>query len=335
MSFLLPFLHHLQADDRDIARRFSAMATVILESHGSLPVIFVESMALVEILLMHSENPIFSCMPSVLAALTPARPAAFARGLWQPDCLKSSRKCLRAAIFIVTLIPSPHALESTWSDITVTSLLVATLEAVCGSRHFSGGNLLRSVAASRAIERFFTEGTALESEIFQAVHCLMPRKGCNGEIFLRWILFSRQVLARFSSESVSTKMLGFTRSDDISSAISRAESDSSCVYDTANPVRWQVKCLAAQIGQVCIGIQKSPHFDFTMANKVCAAECAQAADGASGLPSSRVIFHLEDILASACLSSVATLDQAELRTLQENAMHLLQKLIESFGLIKD
>lgn len=358
MTFLLPLLHHLVVEDRDIARRFSVMATIILESHGFHPVIYVESMAFVELLMTHlqlipapakhvlySENPVFSCMPSVLHTLTPTRPGAFATSLWQPDSMISFGKSLRAAVYIVKLLPSPCVLDTTWSDLIVASRLVASLEAVCGSRHYIGGNLLRSVAASREVQLFFNEGTALESEIFEAMHGLLPRKG--SECFLRWILFSRQLLSRFSSESVSTEMAGYTRSDVIASAISRAESDGSCVYETANPVRWQVKCLAAQIGaeslrrhtesecQGGLNIQNSAHFDLITANNVCAVECAQAAGNGGALPSSRVIFHHEDILASACLSSVAALDQAELRTLQENSMHLLHNAIECFGPIKD
>lgn len=364
MTFLLPFLHHLQAEDRDIARRFSVMATLILERHCSHQVIALESMAFFEVLAMnlqllpppskrvtYSENPMFSCIPSVLATLTPNRPALPVRGVWQPGCLISSGKSFRAAVYLATLIQCSHISVAQGNNMMVVSLLVASLEAVSGSRHFNGGNLLRSVAAGREVERFSTEGMALEREIFQSVFALLLHDSSIGassdERLLRWILFSRQLLSRFSSEDVATETTCYTRGDVMASAIARAESDGAVIYETANPVRWQVKCVAAQIGaeslrqliaserQAGVDIRQSPNFDLTTANSVCASACSEAADKDNGMPGSRIIFHLEDILASACLSSVATLDQAELLTLQENAMHLLRRLVECFGPIAD
>ena len=367
MTFLLPYLGSLNSEDPDIARRFSVMAAVILESHQSHPVVCLEAMAFFEVLASHqeklpplsrrviyTENPVLSCVPSILSLLGAARPTMFARGLWHSYNSMYSGKTLRAVVHVVSVLSRSHISIAQWSDMKVVALLLASLEGVCGSRHFSGGNLFRSAAASRDIERFFAEEAALEGEVFHAVPTILALESTHhhneGSGYLRWVLLARHLLSSSASSpsgSSTDEAAGYTRSQVVAAALTQGASDVSSVYIAASPVRWQVKSLAAQLGAMSLcellkselrdgrEVKGSPQFDLDAAKKATADDCRRASETHGRLPSSRAIFHLEDLLSSASVSSVATIDQAELRTLQESSMKFLVRLVECFGPIPD
>ena len=263
-----------------------------------------------------------------------------------------SGKSQRALVFLVKALSSHIALEQ-WTEFKVVSLLICSLEGVCGAKHFSGGNLLRAAAASREIERYWAEGGILTSEIFQTVKYLLAVEstffGNNGDTLLRWLLLSRYILASSPAtpQSGDDETVVYTRKDVVNAALLRAALDGSPVFDAENPIRWQVKTLAAQMGAASLAalqrselkhygaFKESPHFDYVQANKVSLEECRRAAETNGSLPASRAMFHLEDLLSSASVAAVATIDQAELRTVQESAAHFLIRLIECFGPIPD
>lgn len=365
MTFLLPYIGYLKAEDCDVARRFSIMAAVILESHRSHPVISLEAMAFFEVLAVHqetlpslsravlyTENAVLSCIPSMLSLLGNMRPLIFAHGLWHLDSAMMSGKSLRAVVFVIIALSRSNISIVHWSDMKVVSFLIASLEGVSGAKHFSGNNLLRSAAASREIERCFAEIISLESEIFHAVATMQALEATfhdNGDASLRWLLLSRHILASSPGllQSENGEAVVYTRSEVAEAAIAQAARDASPVFKTANPVRWQVKSLAAQIGAASLaallsselkhvgGLKASPHFDFEKASKLCLEDCRKAAARNGRLPASRAIFHLEDLVSSASVATMASIDQAELRTVQESSVHLLIRLIECFGPIPD
>jgi len=367
MTFLLPHLGSLKSEDPDIARRFSVMAAVILESHQSHPVVCLEAMAFFEVLASHqetlpplsrrviyTENPVLSCVPSVLSLLGAARPTMFALGLWHSSNSIYSGKTLRAVVHVVSVLSRSHISIAQWSDMKVVALLLASLEGLCGSRHYSGGNLFRSAAASRDIERFFAEEAALEGEVFHAVPTILALESTHhhneGSGYLRWVLLARHLLSSSASSpsgSSTDEAAGYTRSHVVAAALTQGASDVSSVYNAASPVRWQVKSLAAQLGAMALcelreserrdgrEVKGSFQFDLDAAKKATVDDCRRASETHGRLPSSRAIFHLEDLLSSASVSSVATIDQAELRTLQESSMKFLVRLIECFGPIPD
>lgn len=366
MTFLLPHVDNLKSEDPGIARRFSVMAAVILESHHSHPVISLEAMAFFEVLTAHqealpelsrrviyTENPVLSCIPSMLALLGTTRPSTFAHGLWNTSNSMPSGKSLRAVVFVVTALSRLNIPIAQLSEMKAVALLVASLEDVCGAKYFTGGNLLRSAAASREVEHLFAEGTALERELFHSVPTLLALDATiqqNKEATLiRWLLLSRHILSSSpaSLQSDDGKIDGYTRNDAIAAALAQAARDVSPVFDAANPVRWQVKTLAAQLGAASLSellvyernagrdVKESPQFDFGRASKLCSEECRLASESNGKLPSSRAIFHLEDLLSSASVSSMATIELTELRALQESSVHFLIRLIECFGPIPD
>ena len=182
---------------------------------------------------------------------------------------------------------------------------------MCGAKHFSGGNLLRAAAVSREIERYWAEGGILTSEIFQTVKYLLAVEstffGNNGDTLLRWLLLSRYILASSPAtpQSGDDETVDYTRNDVVNAALLRAALDGSPVFDAANPIRWQVNTLAAQMGAASLAalqcselkhygaFKESPHFDYVQANKVSLEECRRAAETNGSLPASRAMFHLE------------------------------------------
>lgn len=361
MTYLLPYLHHLQTEDCDAARRFSVLATIILEIYSSLPVVAVECLAFFEVLVynlpllsspaqhvLFSENAMFTCIPRVFAILSPARPMVCLRTFWQSGYQIDSRKTLRAATFLAELMPRPKRFTSQWNDLLLASVLIASFEAVCGSSQFSGGGLLRDVTANREVDTVLHDESALERQLVLAIFSVLLKRSSDHNISFqctRWILFSRHLLARFVSAESSPSP--YSKDNVISQAVSTAEMDCFRVYNTGNPIRWQTKCISAQIAAESLrqlyenerrhdpGIKRSSYFNMSTAIKVIVKECSLASEKAMELPSSRLIFHLEDVLSAVCISSVATSDHAELCTLQENSMHVLARLIDYFGSVDD
>jgi hypothetical protein len=357
ITYIIPFLHLVESDDCDVARRFSIIATIALESHGSHPSIFVESMAVFEVMVAHrallpfpargvlySENPIYSCIPGVLAALIPARPMTYYLVSWRSFSVEMSEKSQRSAVYMVRVFSKAGLCIADWTDVEIVSGFFASLEAVCGARRFPGSNVFRSIAPKREASNFFKDGVILEAEIFRALPALLfenPVSFLDDGKLLRWILLAQQILSPSARESNENN--SYTRADVISAAIIRAISDVLILRNISGQSRWQVKCLAAQLATESLHaliryerasshhLSESPQFNFAVAAKITAEECLLASQQQEKLPRSKLVFHLESLLSSACMSSVATSDRSELYILQESSMRFLQNLLEAFG----
>jgi hypothetical protein len=355
MTFLLPFIHHLNEEDCNIAGRFVVQAAITLEKFGSHSAVFVEAMAFFELCGSHqqllppishrvsyTENAVVACFPSMISVLAPDHPSAFGRGVLFSGNLVHSVKCFQAATFLIKRLPLEDS--GTWTPMMIASLLVATLETVCGSQLKSDFTLLHTISAGRTMKHVYYD--ALEGDIALSLFDVLfgnPDREYANEHLLRCILFARQLLSRLSFGNEIETGAEYSVHKVVDSAVAQAETDSSFVYSTTNSVRWQVKCFSSQLAagslqrlkmselQVVDNIRNSPHFDLATATAVSSSECSKV----DAPPSSRVVLHLEEILASASMSAVATVDQAELRCLQENSMSLLKCLIECFCQIPD
>jgi hypothetical protein len=84
-----------------------------------------------------------------------------------------------------------------------------------------------------------------------------------------------------------------------------------------------------------IALVASPVFNPKLANLDCADACREATAQGKGTPDSYLSLHVGAIVGAACGMATATVDQAELRLLQESAMHLVRQVIECFGSIPD
>lgn len=359
MTFLTPYLREVQKEDPDVTRRFCIMLAIIQETHGSHPSITVEAMAFAEVLAANhdllpapvshidiSERPMFSIIPLVIASLTPVRPSIFADSSTnQTKIVSPSLKSLRSTVYFVQVLSRVVPVEE-WNVINCTALVIALLEATSCSRYFHGSRLFRSLSTSRVADALFSDATLLELEIFEAVPTLMfidrSLYPDDQDRCLRWILFGRQLLAG-SMKSRDVNATDYTLSGVISWALKQSYDDTMPVFDVVNPLRSNVKCLAAQILAVALNLITptsmicidNVHFDISVGNRVATKHCNDAAKRKGMIPSSYLVFHLEDVLTAVCASCVASIDQSEVRIVQEPSMYVLVKLIQCFGPLSD
>ena len=367
MTLLTPSLQHLKSSDPDVASRFSTMATIILECYGTHSVVITEAMAVFEVLaeqqhllpppsskIQYSENPLLSCIPFLIKNITPDRPEAQPVGRWHSarGCL-SSKVGFRSTLCAIKVMSLSHVLIAEWSDMRLVSALFAALEAICASRCFSGETIHRSLAAPRDAELVYSGGDATEHEIVDVIRLLLYLERAMSKkstaMLFRWILFSRVLLAGVNSSNPDVEdEESFTLARVIQTASEKALSDVSPVYEVANPPRWQVKSIATHMASTALAemvlscrlgsdrsFESSPTFNPELARTVCSAECRSAASSGLDLPHSHLALHLNDLVTTTCAMATATVDQAELRILQEGALKMLAELIQSFGSIRD
>jgi hypothetical protein len=350
MTLLVPYLRHMLVEHPDVGRRFSIMAAVAQECHSSHPVICVESMAFFEVMAMHPE-----VMPSLssFVAVTDYPPST---------CLKFARRCiaprqddedevispcsLRAAVRAAKALALGQLRATLVDDFQVVPCLLSFLEASCTSRVFAGAAPLRFTATSRGVEELFFDGVALEKELIDLVSYLLllerglRRNDCDA--LLRWLLFARVVL---SGPSKDGRTFHEGTRGVVNAARLRARRDGATLYKRSSTPRWQVKTLAAQVAAQSLDFlirlsgdadaSNDPNFDYRAALRELNRQCRGAQQSKPPPSSSRAAFHLEELVSSACMNSVASLDHSELRTLQSSSIVLLDRMIAAFGAVKD
>lgn len=358
MTLLVPSLHQIHAERPGSASRFSCMATMIMESLGSHPVVAVECMAFFEVLsdnnnllpgispnMNRTDSPIYSCIPYCIKSLKPRYPDLFVVPNWSEmkGCLPSTRG-LRSVLRAVKIFSRVGIMD--YDDVEVASSVIAFLEATCASRFFAGSTLHRPLAAPRSAELIAVEGLAVEKEGTEVLRNLLVAKRplphyCGG--LLRWILFAQSLLAKSSSDSSEKEESEETpRSVEgvICEANAVAAGDAARVFAHIGAIRWQIRSLVTIIATEAISEMlgsdgtartDSPNFDYTSAK-----EDIQRALATNDIkPSSRLVLHLGSILSLACTSAVAAIDQVELPMLQLSGVLLLSNLVACFRGIKD
>ena len=359
MSFILPFLKLLKSEDNNVVCRFCVMARTIIERNGEHPAIAFEAMVFFEVMarevhclpsmsnhVVPAENPIYSMIPIVMEVLTPVRPKEHA-------CtpVLFSYDVFRAAVFVL------HAITN--ADISVTRVmnarfsghLVAAFEFVAGCKCFMGTGLLRSMVVPRRVETSLTQSDESIGEVMKLVPRLIldekPNPKSNYKFHLRSLLFAKALLSGVGSVEELEGETVFDKENVIRSALATSKSDAAAVYKIVGSPRWQSKTLGAQLASCCLreiissekesGVPKveSRHFNSSLASAWCEKQCqeAEALDG--DIPDSLLAFHLQDLIASACMTSVASLDQSELFSVQESSLYFLSDIILSFCQIPD
>jgi len=367
MTFLIPSLHHLEDFDFEIARRFSTMAVIIMECRGDHPVVQFEALAFFEVLadnqdllpvhdvgLKYDENPILSCIPSLLANITPDRLLVLPRGTQDiPQGCHSSFMCLRATIRVLQVLSASQIFVA--RDMRVVSLMFDALEGALASVNYSGETYHRGLASSREAEISFNGGKHCVKEVSKVLLYLLYLERAlsrNSEpILLRYILLSQSIITRSSISNVddddeyNDNIYTFARV--AKAAIGRAASDSQSLFELASPIRWQVKVIAVQMitialvelatncRQVGLKLVDSQNFNPKLAKIECSKACNDSNMSNSDNPGSFLALHIPELVTGGCVVATATVDQAELRILQENSMHCLVKIIDNFGAIPD
>ncbi|KAG7357447.1 heat repeat-containing protein [Nitzschia inconspicua] len=370
MTFLTPFLIHLQDIDSSIAKRFSTMGIIILESMGFYPVVQCEAIAFFEVLASHQvllpphsggikydEHPILCSIPFMLVNITPDHSRLLSPDNWSAHrgC-QSSSVCLRATLKAMKVFGLSHILIAEWSDMKAVSLLFAALDGLVAKQTYSGESAFRSVAAPREATTFFCGGDASLSEIpsLMKFSLYLERESQrNAEpLLLRFILLARTIISgALGSKGNDDELenVGVHNSSRVAKkAMERALSDAQPLFDVTSSFRWQVKAVASQIANIALyelarrcrqtsgfDLLESASFNPIVAQKELMRAHQFANTNRMAVSNSYLSFHVADLLTASCVASTATVDQVELRVLQENAMYLLSNVIDKFAAIPD
>jgi hypothetical protein len=341
------------------------MGIVIEECLGFHPVVQCESMAFFEVLARHrsllpphsggikyDEHPVLCVIPFMMDNITSEQTLALPCGIWAaPRGCRSSKLCVRATFKVMRAMALSKIFVAEWSDMNAISLLFSAIESTVGTAHYSGEIFYRGVSAPRAAETVYNGDDATNNEIVDTLRFLLylERESTKNTeaILLRFVLLARSLASGPSGprteddEEVhggSNTVRGVTID-----ASRRAFLDCQPVFDFANPIRWQTKSLAIQIANVAMhelarkwqqtggmSLLESPNF-----NPCVAALELLKVRQAGGAASSFLSFHISEIVTASCVAAIATVDQVELRILQENAMHMLATIIDFFGASSD
>lgn len=359
MTLLVPSLHHIHSENPGIASRFSCFATLITETSGSHPIVAVECMAFFEVLAgnqhllpqpsrsMHrTDNPLFSAIPFCIESLKPRHPDLFAVPSWcDLSGVLLSTRGVSSVLRAVKILSLGGAVED---DMQFASSIFAFLETACASRCFTGATLHRPLAAPRAAELIAVEGLAVEKEGTEVLRVLLTAKHDSSdynEALLRWILFARSLVANTSSANSGFEEDNDERLQTVEEVARRADmiaaGDTAEVFTYVSQIRWQIKSLAIILTTGAIsemlnsnnGTNRAdcPNFNY----KAAEVKIQKAISSTTENPSSYLVLHLTKVVALACTSAVAAIDQAELPTLQLAGVLLLSNLVACFRGIHD
>ncbi len=369
MTFLTPSLSRLEGIDQQVAMRFSRLAMLATESLGAHPIVKIEAMAFYEVMSQHQyllpphadgvkyeEHAILSCIPMVMESISPRRITI------QPNhdarltaCGMSSQNTLRAALKVIHILCRSNILVAEWSGMKMVALLFAALEDLLGKQTYTGNTLHRGLAAPRESESLYQVPDITAKELSQVMCLLVLQERSQSQMclsfLLRYILLSRCVVlgssAASSDDEDEDKTQPMSASRVVQSALKRANSDGAPLLEYANPARWQVKIMAVQVMTIALHEMKkqtlsgggelatSHDFNPKEAKRKCEKACHEATAQGTGPPESILSLHIGSLVGAACGMATATVDQAELRCLQESAMYLIRQLIECFGNIPD
>lgn len=361
MSFIIPYLKILLAEDNNILPRFCVMARLILERHGDHPGVAFEGFIFYEVLmgqlrLLPSPSPHisaaeslrYSMTPIVFRTMTPARLKEHAVN----QAVLFSFKSVRSAVFLVQTLVRLNLSLVRIEGGKILGLHAAIFEFVTGNQQFLGTGLLRSMVVPRRVEWTLSHVEEIVGELVKSIPNLVLREPPNPEknypLLVRCLLFARVLL---SGAGFVQDQQGGSVSDKnavIQAALLLSQCDAGETLNLSNSPRWQSKMMAAQIAAYCLkeilsleqrqsGIPTthSHQFDPVLASKLCAKQCEEAGQGGQALPNTLLAFHLQEIVSSACMSSVAALDHSELLAVQESSLHFLSNVIRSFSQIPD
>lgn len=356
MTFLVPSLPLLTSYEPGIGERFSAMAQMMLEAFRTHPVVFTEGMAFFEQLSLHtsilpppavfllpSEDYLTSCLPYLLQALTPDYPGLLAESSWLcSNGILSSARGARVAVLSAkllaingVLIPGRYA-----GDLPAT--LFSLLEVACGRRVFVGENLYRALASTRREDVSVRDHRTVEVEVTRVIDAVLMTQAKSDAAMLHWILFARCLLTGSIEKPSEDDVDGYTRARARAVGKARASESALRVFEFAIPVRWQTRCQAARSATLALQSlstesENRSHFDSSVANHVFAEHVKElrASESKTGEMRSFLVFHAGEILASACSSAMATVDQSELWHVQEGGIRLLTEIVSTIGDAQD
>jgi len=369
MTFLIPFLYHLGDSDSGVAKRFSTMAVIIMECYGHHTVVQLEALAFFEVLtanqallpaqcggIKYDEYPILSCIPFLLANLSPNRSQVLSGGIYDiTNGCHSSDICLRATLRVLQSLSMTQILVAEWSNMKVVSLLHAALECSIASTSYTGETFHRGLAASRDADMIFKGVNPCGKDIAEVLRCLpylerVSSRDCES-LLLRYILVARSIIVgnsmSYDEEDEESHDVSHTVARVSKNALEQAALDSNPLFDLTRSSRWQVKLSAVQMMTIALmefatkcreetpKLENSEYFNPELARSKCLKACNVSNAANSSIPESVLALHIPELISCCCMVATATVDQVELRMLQENSMYCLEIIISSFGMVPE
>eukprot|EP00934_Nitzschia_sp_Nitz4_P002708 Nitzschia sp. Nitz4//scaffold42_size132992//119267//129070//NITZ4_003422-RA/size132992-processed-gene-0.49-mRNA-1//-1//CDS//3329551787//2698//frame0 len=369
MTFVLPFLGHIEKADGYVASRFSRMATVAMDCAGCHPVVKAEVLAFYEVLTEHryllpvggggikyDEHSVLCCLPMLMESIQPRRlPVHAVESSCPNGYASSSHTVLRAALKVVRRLSSAGVLVAEWSDLTMVALLYAALDEFVATQVFNGTMTSRNLAAPRETEPVYGISDSIVMDLSDVMlGCVLQERQLSQRylpVLLRYMLLARCVLIGTGApeddddddDDESRPVL--TVAEVVRAAMRNASMDAAPVLGASKAVHWQTKALAVKIMAVALDetaktqrdavLSETSVFNPSIAQQECKEACQQAANSGGPIPEPILSLHLGAVVTSACVTATATVDQAELLGLQWCAMGLLKSIIKYFGSIPD
>lgn len=204
-----------------------------------------------------------------------------------------------------------------------------------------------ATALSRVVVNFFGDCQMLETEVIALIQSILTAQFTGRDkkqvpiILLQWLLFCRCLATGDSSKDlnepdshydtvISTQML-------IERARLIARVNASFVLKFSNPPRWQLKCVSANVASVAMHellsiADSGSSFLFNLTSAQLRCDLLRKDNDRYGLElHSQPIFHLEELVTTACGTSTATSNHSELPSVQICGLRLLVSLFRAFG----
>ena len=360
MTTLLPWIGSLSSLDQFVASRFACYASTIIEFGRKHPLVWFEAMVFYERLSAHqnllqpnsccivtTESPTALALPSLTTVLGDSSPKVIPSmeddftGCEAPlDVQRAAISCLHRICAVEGIGTSPADAAFVWSF----------FHQSCGRRKFQHFSDLRSLAQSRAITNF-DDCQLVESETISLIQSIFDSQWVRSKTFLErshltvsWILFCRCMAAGDSKYKAGTS--DDNHSDPMSlallsdRALDNARRLASRVLKSSNPPRWQLKCLATNVGAVCLAtmiedektssVSTGSIFDLRAARKICSDMMRSGGSPGVGLHALPAFF-LEPFVNNACSASTATSNNSELPSVQAAGLRLMTSITNAFA----
>jgi len=361
MTTLLPWLIELKDLDCWLASRFAAYASTILEFSLNHPIILFEGSVFFESLIEHQEhlvsastscvvttdNTTIIALPFLLSVVQPPYAKVVADNELDYFSCHGPIDAMRAAVLCLKRMCNASKCRDNEFTLGVGKALFAFLHDRCGRRRFQHFNNFRSLALSRCVVNYFEDCQMIEAEVIDLIQAVLKVQITGKDekeklfILLQWLLFSRCLASGESKASQDGDDSYPSISALIEQARCIARANALSVLQYSTPPRWQIKCVSANISSIAmmmlldidkINTESSSIFNLKGAQSRCTEMLRKQDNLSYGVDlHSQPIFHLEELIKTACSTATATSNHSELPSVQISGLRFLISLFHAFG----
>jgi len=359
MTTLIPWLSELKSLDNWLASRFSSFASTILEYNSHHPVIAFEGSIFFERLsangdlvgpnsccVVTTDNVFALATPFLISVLRPPYPNIVADSKLDFSGCQGPIDAQRSAVLCMREMCSSSTSPENAFSFGVGKILFAFLHDRCGRRRFEHFSEFRSLALSRAVVNLFEDCQMLETDVISLIHAILHGQinGRNGNektfTAIQWLLFSRCLASGVGKKAMSESDLEFSIPGLIERATYIARLGASQVLKYSNPPRWQLRSVSANIASVSMRMLLSIDdetegssylFNLKSAQSRCNIMLREENKEYGARLHSQPIFHLEELITTACGTSTASSNNSELPSVQITGLRLLVSLFCAFS----